>query len=191
MTANNYSGSVPWKYAALTLIVVIILGSTIGFVSYNHVSRSSAIAVNEQQVAAGDGGTIEYVYEEVGPGGCLDTTENMHVEYSSIGYENGYKGVNITSPDDCKTICSACPGQKQKDLVYRGFEYSSRNDGKYVCFCLVDRPGSVGDFGATLYDACVVNGTASEAFVAPGTGEINRSEGFSSTLQCYKATEKA
>ena len=60
-----------------------------------------------------------------------------------------------------------------------------------TCFCLVDRgQGSVGDFGTTLFDACVVDGTASMTVVAPGTGEIKRSVEIHALggSQCYKAT---
>ena len=79
---------------------------------------------NQMQQAAKKG---RYKFKQFGDDAyCADSQSRRYpfISYVSDG---------VSSAEECGDICSKCPGNDQKDLVLRGFEYNP-----YVCACLVD-----------------------------------------------------
>eukprot|EP00984_Skeletonema_dohrnii_P014568 scaffold6143_cov147-Skeletonema_dohrnii-CCMP3373.AAC.1 len=88
-----------------------------------------------------------------------------------------------SSAEECGELCSKCPGNGQKDLVLRGFDYIGSNS---ICLCLVDSGIS---FDKTV---CEDEGATDDNSLLPGSGEVmtrKPSDPFDGE-QCWKGSSK-
>lgn len=107
---------------------------------------------------------IEYDWQRVGTGICLDAIGNL---YSSMSY------IPFASVEECQDSCAGCPGQNQRNSVLRGITYRSNTQ---TCYCNVE-----GNFeGVESVCGRILT-------VHTGTGPIFRSSG-GGAYECYSAT---